>query len=300
MIFALLLAAAGTLPVADTSANAIMRWVNAPAGRGIVQGAGADSYDPSVTDPALNRRVPASGEAEFAFEAKGPHLVEVFLETGDGDENDFLLLANGKAVDERYKRYPGPNRMRPRGSRRICLMAMIDGPAEIAVQTTARRYEVSLLRWTPVTEYEREKAPAWRKRLAELQEKPFFRAEGKRPMARIPYMEQVAQRLRYAKDAELRKEALLGLTRAFYWMAAENHDRDDIGRTADLLAECLRVMPGHSIVKQMVAASCNGTIIRRGHMPSGDMCRDAAGVPWSVAEPRRHRRARRSGPFLNG
>lgn len=285
MVPAFLFLAAGTLPVAETAGNAVARWLNPPAQRQAVQGSGADSHDPTVADPALNRRVRTTGDARFAFEAKGPHLVEIFLETGDGYENDFVLLASGKAVDERFKRYPGPNRMRPRGSRRLCLMAMIDGPAELTVQTTARHYDVSLVRWTPADVYEREKVPVWRKRLRELHEKAIFRADGGRPMSRIPFIEQVAQRLRYAKDPEVRKEALLGVTRAYYWMAAENHDRDDIGRTADLLRECLRVMPAHPIVRQMVAASCEGTVIRRGHMPAGDMCRGATGVPWNVTLP---------------
>ena len=84
MIFAFILAAAGTLPVAETQANAVARWLDAPAQLQVLKGTAAEAYDPTVSDPGLSLRVRTAAGAQFEFEAKGPHLVELFIEAADG------------------------------------------------------------------------------------------------------------------------------------------------------------------------------------------------------------------------
>ena len=247
----------------------------------------AGFYDRTIWDAALDWGVPFGGDAVFEFRARGKHLVEVSLAVSDEGDRSFVLEANGKVVDGRHEVKPGPVRMMPRRrTRRISLLGMVSGPAQIKVRTDAAEYQLSMVRWLPAKEFEREWAPKWRERARYLAANALYEAEGERPGQRRHYLEQLYDRLYLSRQTEVRKEAVIGLARAWYWLAAENHQPRDIQRVAELLEEALRLAPGDGLVRQMISASCTGLNVGSGRaMAAGPFCEAVEPVPWEIATP---------------
>lgn len=244
-------------------------------------------YDKTVADPALDWGAPHRGDAFFDFRGRGKHLVEIFLAVADAGENSFVLEAGGKAVDARHQAKPGPVRMMPRRrTRRLSLIGVVSGPAELRVRTDAGAYWISAVRWLPVREFEQAWVPKWLERARYLVKHALFEADGERPTRRRDYLEQLYERLYFSRQPAVRQEAVIGLARVFYWLAAENHQPRDIERAAEWLEKAWRAAPGDPRVRQMVAASCTGLNTGSGApLATGPFCDGAEPVPWEIALP---------------
>ena len=263
-----------------------LTWTNPPAKREVERRGNRLTFDPLLWDPALITGVKMHGTAELQFSGRGAHLVEVFLFNPEADRFSFRLRSAGKVLDERPLIAEGPGRMRPkRGVRYTSLIALIEGPARLAVESAAPWYALSAVRWTPAQQFESELIPRYRERIRHLNAHPLLHANGENPMARRAYLQQLADRLAYSRDPEIRREALLNRTRAWFWLAAENHEPDDILQTHRLFEEGLKAMPGHPVLRQMISAACTGQVVRVGRMPQGAYCREVKPLPWSVEVP---------------
>lgn len=244
-------------------------------------------YDRTIGDPALDWGVRRQGDAAFKFRGRGKHLVEVFLAVEDGGESSFLLEANGKPVDARHQVKPVAARMMPRRRlRRLSLVGMVTGPAELKVRTGAGEYVLSAVRWRPLREFEEEWAPKWLERARYLLAHALYEAEGERPSRRREYLEQLYERLYLSRRPEARQEAVIGLARVWYWLAAENHQPRDIEQAADWLEKAWRASPHDTRVRQMIAAACSGLNTGSGApLATGPFCDDVAPVAWEIALP---------------
>jgi hypothetical protein len=253
-------------------------WLNAPpsAQRAPNQ---RGSFDPLIDDPSFATGVYAAGESAFQLRAQGKHLVEVFLTSLNQDKDSFVLEANGAAIDTRNVVKPGPDRYMPTSStRRVVLLGIVEGGASVKVRTRAGRYVLSAVRWTPRETFESRLVPVMLERVRKLLADPFTEDLLSRRTGNIQHL---CDRLVLSSREPVRREALLGLTRAHYWAAAENHRARDLDRLEQLFEQGLKVMPDDQALRQMVSASCAALNIGRvGHMPGGAMCAKAAPVPW--------------------
>lgn len=244
-------------------------------------------YDKTVGDPALDWGVLHRGDAVLEFRGRGKHLIEVFLAVTDSGEASFVLEANGKPVDSRHRAKPGPVRMMPRRrTRRLSLLGIVPGPAELKVRADAGPYFISAVRWLPLREFEEAWVPKWRERARQLATHALFEADGERPARRRDYLEQLYERLYLSRRPEVRLEAVIGLARVWYWLAAENHQPRDIERASEWLVKAWRAAPRDPIVRQMVAASCTGLNINSTTpLATGPFCEGAEPVAWEITVP---------------
>jgi hypothetical protein len=262
-----------------------LRWLEPPAEMRLNTRVGG-RYDPTLDDPALRSGAAVRGEQKFRFTAAGPHLLEVFIANPESDRFPFRLYLDTRLVDERPVIAPGPGRLRPkRGVRHTALLAMAGGPGEIAIRSEAPEYILLAIRWTPLARFESELVPQWRKRARWLQNHILTQEDGYSPTVRQVLIQQLSDRLEFSRDPEIRNEGLLGRTRAWFWVAAENHEPDDLLQTRLLFERGLKLFPENLILRQMVSAACLGQVVRADRMPSGDFCKDAKPVPWSVEVP---------------
>ncbi len=284
--------AAGCLSFMTTEAasacstqSAEVRWLNAPPKPETLVSTNR-TYDPALRDAALSTGVYAEGDARFEFAPRGTHLVEVFIMVADDGKANFVLEAGGAVVDDRYMLRTTAVRLRPRrGLRRFSLSAMVEGPVELAVRTDASRYVLSAVRWSTQREFEEELVPRWRERARHLTATPLFEGQEGGPGARRNYLQQLYDRLYLSNQPGLRKEAVIGLARAWYWVAAENHEPNDIARTAEYFEEALRLAPQDLVVRQMISASCSGLNVGRGAVAQGKFCGEVRPVRWEVRVP---------------
>lgn len=261
-------------------------WKNPPAKPEIERRGSLSSFEPLLWDPALTSGVKVSGTLQFQFSAAGPHLVEIFLFNPEADRFPFRLRRGAELLDERPVIAEGPGRLRPkRGTRFTTLLAVVEGPAQLSVESPAPWFGLSAVRWTPIERFERESVPRLLARLRHLNANPLLHANGESPMARRAYIQQLADRLAYSRDAAVQREALLNRIRAWFWLTAENHEPDDILQTHRLFLEGLRRIPEDPILRQMISASCIGQVVRVGRMPSGEYCKTVKPLPWSVEVP---------------
>lgn len=269
---------AGCFTFVETSAcsSRELTWVNAPVHRNLFERMGRPAYDP-VLDPGAHAGVAVRGEQRFSLNGAGRHLLEVFLANPEADRFTFTLTAAGKPLDARPLIAPGPGRLRPkRGLRHTSLIALVDLPFEFAVTSDAPEYVLTAVRWTPVTEFDKELAPKWLERAREL------RTKWSAGTARRNYLQQLGDRLAFSSDPAVSNEALLDRTRAWFWLAAENHEPDDLLQTARLFEEGLKRIPRNPILRQMISASCSGQLPR---MPEGEFCRGIDALRWSIDLP---------------
>lgn len=258
-------------------------WVNPPAAHRVMEHGGG--YDPSIETPALRRGAVTQGDTELSFEQKGRHFVEVFLVADAAEKTSFVLEVGGAVADRRFEASPLPDRLRPRrGAKRVDLLAWVEGPAKLTVRAHAKQYLLSAVRWTPAAEFETKLVPEWRARARWLQSNGLYEYRHENPMSRPNYLRQLHDRLRFSADPAVRREATIGLTRAFYWVAAENHEPPEIARTGALIEECLRIAPDDPIVRQMASASCTASN-SSGAMAKGAFCTTVAAVPWDAKIP---------------
>src|SRR5574340_169984 len=261
-------------------------WLNPPAQREVMRRGGRPYYDAVVGDPALSTGVKVRGGLEFELRARGAHLVEVFLANPEIDRYSFRLEVQGKQLDERPLIAPGPGRLRPkRGNRYTSLLAVVDGPARLSVKTDAREYVLSAVRWTRMEQFESALLPKYLERARYLQSHILTEAAKESPTARRQYLQQLGDRLYFSSRPEIRREGLLCRTRAWFWLAAENHEPDDVLQTGRLLEEGLRVMPQDAILRQMVSAACSNQVVRVGRMPEGRFCDAVQPTLWRVEIP---------------
>ncbi len=260
-------------------------WVNPPGAREAVRVAN-EYYDQVLGDAALGAGVAVGGEARFELRATGRHLVEVFLiEQGD-QRYSYVLEAGGVEIDGRNRIKPGPERLSPGGRHRfISLAGAAEGPTVLVVRTDAPRWVLSAVRWTPWQVFESELVPKWRERARYWVRTPIFGVGERGASSRRNFIAQLSERLVLSGKAEVRREATIHLARAWYWVAAENHQPREIERTAELFDELLRVAPEEPVVRQMITASCLGINVRVGRMPGGESCGKAKPVPWQVDVP---------------
>lgn len=276
-------------PVAGSACTApggLLRWREAPAGTETVT-LPAHQHDKTLWDPAIDRYWMLGGDARFEFRGRGRQFLEIFVAVAEEGDRSFVLEVNGKAADTRHLAKPAPVRLMPRRrTRRLSLVAMVRGPAELRVRTDAPRYGISVVRWTPARDFESRLAPAWRARAEQLLARPLFEAEGERPAQRRNYLEQLYERLALSAQPEVRREAAIGLARAAYWLAAENHEPRDIERTAALLEQALRLAPRHRLVRQTASAFCTGLNTGSGRPMAGpSFCGQVEPVSWDISLP---------------
>jgi hypothetical protein len=265
----------------------IVRWVNEPSEKSLTERLGRPAYDPSLDAPEFGSGIPVHGAQHFRFTAAGRHLVEIFIANPEKDRFTFRLSSGERVLDERPMIAPGPGRLRPkRGLRHTSLLAMADGPADLEIRSEAPKYTLLAIRWTPASQFESELVPKWRERLQYLQTHILTHASGyPNPTVRRAWIQQLGDRLEFSDDPNIQRDALLARTRAWFWLAAENHEPDDLLQTSVLFQTGLRTIPCDLILRQMVSAACLGQVVRMGQMPTGNFCRDVKPVPWSVEMP---------------
>jgi hypothetical protein len=261
-----------------------MRWVNAPAAPAPAARAARQPYDELLADPAFTAGAAVKGEQRLSFSAKGRYLVEVLLANPEADRFSFRLSDGASVLDERPVIAPGPGRMRPkRNLRHTSLLAIVDGPKELTLTTEAPSYILYAVRWTPAAQVESGLVPAWRKRVEYLH--GAYLPEAKGATARRAWMQQLGDRLAFSTNAAVRREALLARLRGWFWLAAENHEPDDLLQTELLFREGLKLMPEDPSLRQMISAACSGQVVRVGRMPHGDFCGGVKAVPWQLSVP---------------
>ncbi len=238
-------------------------------------------FDRELYDSALAQGLAVKGDLRFELRIPGPHLVEVFLAAPAGDGYSYTLEAGGRPVDTRHEAYQQAARPRPReGMRSICLLGVVSGA--FTVRSDSPRYVISAIRWTPQVQFEEQLVPAWLDRARQMAADPFF--ENLRAGRRAS-LEQLYDRLALSTRPEIRREALIGQTRAAYWLAAAGHDPRDIARLDSLFRQALRLAPGDMLLRQMISSSCAERNVASARMPYSSYCGDAAPVPWSVTIP---------------
>lgn len=265
------------------SAEAV--WMNAPATRAAVRMPN-EHYDQVLADAALGAGVAVAGEARFELRAQGRQLVEVFLLEQGQKRHSYVLEAGGVEIDGRSRIKPGPERLSPGPQQRfISLAGAAWGPTVLVVRTDAPRWVLSAVRWTPWETFERELVPKWLERARHWVKTPIFGRGVAGASMRRNYLQQLGDRLVLSGRAEIQREATIHLARAWYWVAAENHQPREIERTAELFEQLLKVAPEEPVVRQMITASCLGINVRVGRMPQGDFCGKVKPVPWRVDMP---------------
>lgn len=271
-------------PPRDGSACGLTKeltWTNAPASPEPAPEQRV-SLDKLIDDPALAGGVYFGGDATFQFRAPGTHLLEVFL-TALEQTASFVLEANGSAIDTRYVMKPGPDRLAPTSNlRRVVLLGIVEGGQTLRIRTDAKRYILAAARWTSQDDFESRLAPAMLERVRLLLEDPFVEGLRSRRQSHILHL---CERLALSRQEAVRREGLLGLTRAFYWVAAENHRAWELQRTEQLFVEALKVMPQDPVLRQMIHASCTELNIRISHMPRGPYCNQITPVAWQPGLP---------------
>jgi len=275
--------ALGPMPAASScSSKSAEIELIAPTTREKFEERRSTNLEPLLADPAFRTGLWVTGEVSFRLHTDAERLVEVFLMFPRDYFHPVALHVNGAPADTRYQTKPGPGRLRPRsGLEEISLLARVGAGATIAVRTDAPRYVVSAVRTTAVARFESELVPAFRRRLGQLVADPFL--DGLRSSRRHP-IEQLAVRLLLSSDPVTRREGAVGVARALYWEAAENHEPRDMERARRALEDALRVAPDDAIVHQMVSASCTGLNVGSRIMPAGwSLCGKARALPWDSA-----------------
>ncbi|MFB3778948.1 MAG: hypothetical protein ACE141_15120 [Bryobacteraceae bacterium] len=238
-------------------------------------------YDRQLYDSALSLGLAVRGDLQFELRAPGPHLVEVFLAVPVDDNHSFVLDSGGKPVDSRHEAAVSTAGGPPRdGMRAVTLLGVFSGP--FAIRSTAPRYVVSAIRWTPQKRYEEELVPAWLDRTRQLAADPFF--EDLRA-GRRDSLEQLYDRLALSSSTAVRREAVVGRARMAYWLAVKYQEPRDIARADALFREALKLAPDDKILREVVSSSCNGRNTKSGRMPYGGYCVEASPVPWTVVSP---------------
>jgi hypothetical protein len=248
-----------------TSPEAAAVWVNRPASPEPTPG-GAGVY--------------FAGDARFQIPARGPHLVEITLAALEEWKDRFALEAAGAAVDTRFRDRPDERRLRPQSRlQRITLRGMVDAAQPLVVKTASARYILYSVSWTPQQEFETTLVPQW------LDQARKLRFDWRRGTARRLELESLAGRLLLSAQAEVRREAIVDLTRALYWVAAENHEPAEIDYTGKLFLQGLQIAPQDPILRQMISASCLGLNSSSRRMPNGPYCNDIQPTPWEAPVP---------------
>ncbi|MGH9660690.1 MAG: hypothetical protein ACRD96_19225 [Bryobacteraceae bacterium] len=253
------------------AASSDLEWLNRPASLDAREQPN-QYYDSILNDSALFGGVAVSGDLQFELRAPGPHLLEVFLLAGDEEKRSFSLHGGGGPLDG----------LRPQpGVRQVGMVGIAEG--RFTVRSDAPRYLLSAVRWTAVADFEKRVVPRYLVRLRELTANPVFGPRG--AVARRNRIEQVAARLVLSESAEVRREATIAMTRAAYWIAAENQEPEDIARLASWLERSLQIAPGDSIVRKMVSSSCLGINADGRPLARGPLCDGAKGEPWGIDQP---------------
>jgi len=272
---------AAVLPFGELHSGA--RWIDAPHSAARTPSA-ARRWEETVYHSALNAGIWNSGNAAIEFTAKGENLIELFLAAPDAFKYSFVLTAAGAVVDDRYRSRGEPERLREKSdTRQLSLIGWVNGPTRLLLQTNAPRYQLLALRWTPRAEYDAQAAPLWLARARYLHAHPIFEEQGN-PKQRAEFLEQLYERLVLSHDGAVRAEAALGLARAIYWQAAENHEPRDYRRLEAALRACLK-QPPQPLVQQMIATACSGSTSGGRIMLKGELCADARPAPWNIAAP---------------
>jgi hypothetical protein len=260
-------------------------WLNPPSTPHLAERRARPHFDETVHDPALERGISLSGRQQrFALHGTGRYLVELFLWNPESDRFPFRLVAGGLVFDEQPLIAPGPGRLRPkRGVRHTSLITVLEGPVEFMLETEAPGYVLSALRWTRIAEFETKWVPKLAERANHLHANILTQASAHSPTARRAWLQHVSDRLAHSRDTRMRDLGLLGRTRAWFWLAAENHEPDDLLQTERLFETGLKIMPENAILRQMISASCSAQVGQR--MPRGLYCQGVKPLPWSIDVP---------------
>jgi len=270
---------------ACAAASPDWEWPNAPSAA-IPAAVVSSPYHALLDDPALRGGVELAGTQEFRFRAAGRYLIEIFVRNPEADRFPFRLEADGRVLDARPVIAPGPGRLRPkRGWRAVTLLAYVEGPAELQLRSDAPRYVLAAARWTPAVQFESREVPRYLAAARQAAARILTEAEFRTPTIRRAWLQQLSERLAFSADPAVRREALLGRTRAAFWKAAEDHEPDDVLQTHHLFEEGLRAMPEHPILRQMISAACRGQVSNVSRMPSGPYCQQVEPMPWAVDTP---------------
>ena len=252
------------------ASDARLKWINSPAGAQVVKVNA--SLDPLLMDSAFRQGVRVSGTQRFEIE--GAWLVEALVHFANSDQHSYTL-SWGAQTDRRFA--AKPLRLGPSRRQRVAPLLMAAGWDELRIESDAPSYELVALRWYTKDDFHQKVLPELLARLRSLQSDPFF--ENRRE-SRAQRMQELAEMAVLGDE----REALLQLTRAVYWIAAENHQPRDLERLNELLVRCLREMPEHPAVQQMVSASCSGKNVGGNRPMARDLwCESASPVRWTPA-----------------
>ena len=250
------------------AADARLKWLNKPADAQVVKvNAG---LDPLLMDPAFRQGVRVSGTQRFEIE--GAWLVEALIHFANSDQYSYTL-SWGAQSDRRF--VAKPLRLGPSRRARVVPLLMSGGRGELRIDSDAPSYELVALRWITQEDFKQKVMSELLDRLRKLQADPFY--ENRRE-SRAQRMQELGEMAVLGEEGE----ALLQLTRAVYWIAAENHQPRDIERLNELLLRCLREMPQHPVVQQMASASCSGKNVGGNRPMARDLwCESVASVLWT-------------------
>jgi hypothetical protein len=229
-------------------------------------------YDPRLYDSALSQGLAVKGNLQFDLRVAGPHLVEIFLAVEKDDSHSIVLEGGGQVVDSRYAAVSESG-----GLRGLCLLGVLSGP--FSIRSSAARYVISAIRWTPQKQFEAELASAWLDRARQLAADPFL--EDLRSQRRS-YLEQLYGRMALSSRPEVRREAIIGQARMAYWLAAESQEPQDVARLDSLLREAFKIAPDDRILREVISSSCSDRNVNSGHLAYGGYCTDAVPVTWPV------------------
>lgn len=236
-----------TAPPPDSGCKAAdphLVWVNRP--RQLESVKVNASLDPLLMDAAFRQGVRVTGTQRFQIQ--GAWLVEALIHFANSDRYSYTL-SWGSNSDKRF--IAKPARLGPSRRPRVVPLMISGGSGEVRIDSDAPSYELVALRWYTKADFEEKVLSSLHTRLRSLQADPFF--ENRRE-SRAQRMQELAEMAIHGGE----HEALRQLTRAVYWISAENHQPRDLDRLNELLLRCLREIPEDETVRQMASSACSG------------------------------------------
>ncbi len=234
--------------------------------------------DPTLADPAFKAGLDANGVQRFFFAMPGEHVLELFVYFANSETDSWVLEVSDKPVDTRFTASPlrlGPSN-RPRV---VSLIGVVRAGEDVTLRSDSPGYAVVGARWTPRGVFETQRVPQLLERLRQLQADPFFE---NRLSSRAERMVELAELALRSRNLAASNEALLQLTRATYWIAAENHQPRDNRRLIELFDEAAARIPNHPAIRQMISAACAGTAPGLRDIPRGRWCDTIQPVSWTA------------------
>jgi hypothetical protein len=247
----------------------------------VTAGVTADDFDSELYDPAfLDGALIENSQPRLLFQPPaGEYMVEVTVTGLVNSDKQFWLVLDKERI--------GP--WRAVNGKTVTLLAWMSvgrRPVIFAVETDAPRYVLSAVRWTDRDHFGHKDVPRLLARARRQFRQPVYGRGLEGAVARVSQLIELLERVRLANDAAARREAMVGLARARYWLSAENIDTD-LEETSQALRRAAAVAPQNALLRQTISAWCRGipNLATRRSVQE-DFCARIKPEPWPVAVPR--------------